>query len=227
VFLLVSAVFMLFGCSPYIYQQTIPVSTNPIGAKIYADGTYMGVTPTTISLERRRDHILTLMKENYQQRDVVVRRVYQREKTLLKAVNEGMDAGRFFKNRQMGISRGMSSMQTQEQSGEAYILSPSSVAVMLTPLGQPPGAAEYIDSEYGRQYPQPDEGPSAGDLARVGAGVAATQIKPVEKKWSKSSSTSSTYSSPDGRTTVTKTKSTKTSVGVGFDPSGLIDILFK
>ena len=69
---------MGFGCSAFVLTQTVPVSTNPMGAKIYANGQYVGQTPTSISLERNRDHILTLIKEDYQQKDVIIRRVYQR-----------------------------------------------------------------------------------------------------------------------------------------------------
>jgi hypothetical protein len=223
---------MGFGCSAFILTQTIPVSTNPMGAKIYANGQYVGQTPASISLERNRDHILTLIREDYQQRDVIIRRVYQRERTLLKAVNAGVDAGRFFKDSGMGVSRGLSSMSEQEASGEAYLLSPSSVAVSLAPLGGSgfrSGSAETINLRNTREADAPvaesdDQRRMASDLATIGLGVAASQTN-VEKKWKSSSSSTRTYSSPDGSTQVTKTSKSSTSVGVGVSPVGLIGVL--
>jgi hypothetical protein len=216
------------GCGG-VLKQTIPVSTNPLGAKVYANGQYLGETPTSILLERNRDHIVTLVKENYQQKDVVIRKVYQREKTMLRAVSAGVDAGRFFNDPAMGWSRGLSSMSAQEQSGEAYILSPSSVAVSLAPSGGlilPSGSGGAVDSREVQPPEAEAEAPvDPGELAKVGLGLAATQIKPVEKKWTSSSSSSSTYSSPDGATQVTRKSTTSTSVGVGVNPIGLINIL--
>ena len=121
-------------------------------------------------------------------------------------------------------------MSAQEETGEAYLLSPSSVMVSLTPLGGlvglPSGSAGTVDS----RDVQPSDGPlvapaDPGELARLGLGAAATQIKPVEKKWTSSSSSSSAYSSPDGTTQVTKKSTTSTSVGVGLNPVGLLNVL--
>ena len=133
-FALALIILMASGCGG-VLKQTIPVSTNPVGAKVYANGQYVGETPTSIPLERDRDHVVTLIKDNYRQQDVVIRKVYQREKTLMRAVSDGVDASRFFKDPAMGWSRGLSSMSAQEHSGEAYVLSPSSVVVSLVPSG--------------------------------------------------------------------------------------------
>jgi hypothetical protein len=231
-FVLGFVVSMGFGCSTFVLTQTIPVSTNPIGAKIYANGQYVGQTPTSVSLERNRDHILTLIKEDYQQKDVTIRRVYQRERTLLKAVSAGVETGRFFKDSGMGVSRGISSMSEQEASGEAYLLSPSSVAVSLAPLDGTDlrsGSMKRIDLRDTQQADasvaeSDDRRGGAADLAIIGLGVAASQAN-VEKKWKSSSSSSRTYTSPDGSTQVTKTSKQSTSVGVGVNPIGLVDVL--
>jgi hypothetical protein len=216
------------GCGG-VLKQTVPVSTNPVGAKVYANGQYLGETPTSISLERNRDHVVTLIKENYQQKDVVIRKVYQREQTLLRAVGAGVDAGRFFNDPAMGWSRGLSSMSAQEHSGEAYVLSPSSVVMSLTPSGGlilPSGSVSAVDSRDVEASDGATVAPvDAAGLAKVGAGLAATQIKPVEKKWTSSSSSSSAYASQDGTTQTTRKSTTSTSVGVGVNPLGLINVL--
>jgi hypothetical protein len=216
------------GCGG-VLKQTVPVSTNPVGAKVYANGQYLGETPTSISLERNRDHVVTLIKENYQQKDVVIRKVYQREKTLMRAVSDGVDASRFFKDPAMGWSRGLSSMSAQEHSGEAYVLSPSSVVVSLAPSGGgglASGSVGVVDTTSAEASDGSSVAPAdAAELAKLGAGLAATQIKPIEKKWTSSSSSSSTSVSSDGSTRTTRSSSSSTSVGVGVNPLGLINVL--
>jgi hypothetical protein len=227
-FVLGIIILMGSGCGG-VLKQAIPVSTNPVGAKVYANGQYVGETPTSIDLERNRDHVVTLIKENYQQKDVVIKKVYQREKTLMRAVSDGVDASRFFKDPSMGWSRGLSSMSAQEHSGEAYVLSPSSVVVSLAPSGSPAGSAGSAGTVYGTGT-EASDGPAvapvdAAELAKLGAGIAATQIKPIEKKWTSSSSSSSTSTSADGATRTTRSSSSSTSVGVGVNPVGLINVL--
>ncbi len=126
------------GCTIPVLKQDIPVSTNPLGAKIYANGQFVGTTPTTVSLERNRSHILTLLKENYQQQDVVIQRQYQSNKVFTDAILTGINSGLFFKDANMGMNSGMNSISRQEQSGEAYLLVPPAVAVVLVPLAELP-----------------------------------------------------------------------------------------
>lgn len=223
-----------FGCTAPVLRQDIPVSTNPMGAKIYADGKPAGQTPTTVSLERTRNHILTLVKENYHQQDVVITRQYQSNKVMMNAVMSGVNSGLFFKNTQMGLSSGMSAISSQEQTGEAYLLAPATVSVNLVPLSgastQSPDAGGYQQPPVTGTDSQPaptDQDISATDLLKTGiaagAAVGAAQAKPIEKNWETSSSTKS-YVRPDG-TQVTKKSST--SVGVGVNPAGLVNTLEK
>lgn len=228
------------GCSSMVLKQDIPVSTNPMGAKVYVDGQLAGQTPGTVSLERNRDHILTFVKENYRQEDVVIRKVYQQDRVMMKAIGSGINSGLFFKDTQMGISSGLSSISSQEHSGEAYILVPSSVTMNLVVLG---GAATDVlsgassmgqISEGRRSNPSEtapvDQRAVATDLMKIGIAAGASQMKPAEKTWKSSSSTSSTYRSPDGSTEITKKSSTRTSAGVSVNPAGLatvLDVLFR
>ena len=124
------------GCSMQVLRQEIPVSTNPMGAQIYVDGQFAGTTPGTVSLERTKDHIITLVKEDYRQEDVVIRRQYQQDRVLMKAVQSGLDSGLFFKDPRMGLQSGLGSLSAQEETGEAYVLVPSAVKVDLLPAGE-------------------------------------------------------------------------------------------
>jgi hypothetical protein len=232
---------IIFGCSVPVMKQDVPVSTNPMGAKVYANGQLVGNTPTTVSLERNRDHILTLQKDNYRQQDVVIRKQYQQNKVLMKAIQSGVNSGLFFKDARMGMNSGMSSISTQEESGEAYILVPPVVTVNLVPLYGPPegGALAPPGRPYNSPGPDvseqsgamtdqapPDEPISTKDVLKAGAvagAAVALQGKPVEKKWDTSSSSRS-YTKPDG-TMVRETSGT--SVSVGVNPAGLADVIDK
>jgi hypothetical protein len=224
-----------FGCSSPVLKQDIPVSTNPMGAKIYANGQLLGETPGTIPLERTRDHIVTLVKENYRQEDVVVKRVYQQDRVLLRAIGSGVDTGLFFKNASMGVTSGLMSMSSQEKTGEAYVLVPPAVKVNLIPLGGPaagvpPRVATVVDEgaegggSGGSEVAPVDKRALAKDMLKIGAAVGASQV-PIEKKWESTSSSSRTYASPDGSTRVQRNSSSSTSVGVGVNPAGLVDLL--
>jgi hypothetical protein len=220
-------VFIGIGCSQPILKQDIPVTTNPAGARIYANGQLVGSTPGNISLERNRDHIVTLMKENYRQEDVVVRRQYQQGKVLMKAIQSGVNSGLFFKDSRMGINSGMGSISMQESTGEAYILVPPVIVMNLSGLYGPPAPPAIYTPDAGSNTSGNSPGRdllTAGVVA--GAAVGAAQSKPIEKKWETSSSSRS-YVKPDG-TKVTEKSST--SVGVSFNPAGMvnvIDTLFK
>lgn len=231
------------GCTVPILRQDIPISTNPLGATIHADGRVMGLTPGIVSLERNRDHILTLVKADYRQVDVPVRRQYQSDRVLMKAVQMGLNSGLFFGDARMGINSGFGSISQQEESGEAYLLVPSVVQVDLIPLSGSQGAV--AEPSAGVQHaqgsltestsaapdaPPPDTGLKATALLKAGviagSAAAAAQAKPMQKTWETSSSTRS-YVQPDG-TMVTEKSST--SVGVSVNPAalpGLLDVLFK
>lgn len=212
------------GCSMPVLKQDIPVSTNPVGAKIYADGQFAGVTPARVSLERNRSHILTLVKENYRQADVVITNQYQKERVYLKAIQSGINSGLFFKNASMGMGSSMNSISNQEQTGEAYILTPPAVAVSLTPLSgggaaapPPTDAAAYSGSDNSGSMPQ---GEMAKQLLTMGAGAALSQTAPIRKETSSTSSRN--YVTSDGTRVQEKTT---TSVGVKVNPAGLIGVL--
>lgn len=230
--LLIFLVVFVSGCSRPVLKQDIPVSTNPLGAKIYANGQLMGATPTTVSLERNRSHVLTLVKDKYRQEDVVITNRYQKEKVYLKAIQSGINSGLFFKSGSMGIGSSMNSFSNQEETGEAFILYPPTVTVNLIPLvGLSSTSAEPLSATANRdepltsndemRTPPMEDGEMVKELARMGVSAAAAQMAPIEKKVATSSSSKS-YVTSDG-TRVQKKSST--SVSVGFNPSGLVNVI--
>ena len=130
---LILGVLLLASCAPKVAMQTVPVSTDPIGAEVMVNGKPAGTTPCQVSLERNQDHILTVTKEGYRQQDVVIKRQYQTGKVLVNAINQGAQSGKFFNNAWMGANAGVMSLNSQEETGEAYVLTPSTVSLRLTP----------------------------------------------------------------------------------------------
>lgn len=88
---LVASVFL--GCVP---TEPVVISTNPIGATIYADGTQHGVSPQTIDLRLDSDHIITIVKDGYVQETIEINRVFKKDKQIKNAIQSGINAVRVF-----------------------------------------------------------------------------------------------------------------------------------
>ncbi|CCO24260.1 PEGA domain-containing protein [Maridesulfovibrio hydrothermalis] len=124
------------GCAPVVKMQSVPVSTNPMGATVYVDGKVACTAPCTVDLPRNADHILTLKKDQFRQQDVIIKRIYQQEKVMMNAFSRGMQSSSMAVGDKTawGITQGVNSIDAQEQTGDAYVLSPSAVSVRLIPL---------------------------------------------------------------------------------------------
>lgn len=125
---------LLSGCAPTVLTQPVPVSTDPPGASVAVDGKPGCTSPCQLALTRNQDHILSVTKEGYRQQDVIIKRQYQSNKVLLNAINQGAQSAQFFKDGWMGLNQGVMSMNSQEETGEAYVLSPSTVSLRLVPV---------------------------------------------------------------------------------------------
>jgi len=117
------------------------VSTDPGGVSVVVDGKPTCTAPCQVSLARNQDHILTLSRDGYRQQDVLIKRQYQTQKVLLNALNQGAQSNNFFKDGWMGANAGVMSVNRQEETGEAYVLSPSTVSLRLVPVGGFPSRA--------------------------------------------------------------------------------------
>lgn len=125
---------LLSGCAPAVLTQPVPVSTDPPGASVTVDGKPGCTSPCQLDLARTQDHILSVTKQGYRQQDVIIKRQYQSNKVLLNAINQGAQSAQFFKDGWMGVNQGVMSMNSQEETGEAYVLSPSTVSLRLVPV---------------------------------------------------------------------------------------------
>ncbi|MEN6310374.1 MAG: PEGA domain-containing protein, partial [Acidobacteriota bacterium] len=65
------ALLFQFGACTYSTKpQKIPVTSNPVGAKVFADGKEMGVTPFSLSLKKDVDHTIRIEKPGYNPVDI-------------------------------------------------------------------------------------------------------------------------------------------------------------
>jgi hypothetical protein len=150
--LLVTAL-MLTACAPTIKTQAVPISTTPSGATVDVDGQQQLVSPCTVDLTCTQDHLLTFSKDGYQQQDVTIKRQYQEQKVLINAINSGISSGSFFDNTAMGITSGLSSIDSQQNTGEAYVLVPSTVSVRLIPEGGFPKTSTHQEVDQATTNP--------------------------------------------------------------------------
>ncbi len=119
------------SCTTPVAMQHIPISTTPHGAQVYVNGKYKGDTPLAVDLERNQDHLITLIKENYQLKDISIKREFQQNDVYLKSSLTGINSALFFKDPMMGANSAINSIEEKKQTGEAYVLIPGVITVPL------------------------------------------------------------------------------------------------
>lgn len=121
---LVTAFVLLQGCATVLHgpSQHVSVSSNPSGAIVEANGAGSWKTPTRIKLARKRDHILIIRKEGYEDEQVVIMHVIS-----------GAVAGNI-------LAGGLIGWGIDAMTGAQYRLVPETVHVELKPLK--PGSPE-------------------------------------------------------------------------------------
>ncbi|WP_272699417.1 PEGA domain-containing protein [Desulfovibrio sp. Fe33] len=114
-------------------KQRIAVSTDPLGATVYADGgKACASTPCSVSLDKQSDHLLTIVKDGYEQEEIVIRRRFKPDRAIRDGVISGIIKGA---DPQDVASETAREVDEQERSGEAYELDPPIVTIKLTPAG--------------------------------------------------------------------------------------------
>lgn len=222
--------------------QNIPVSSNPDGAMVLADGLQVGTTPCNVTLKKTQPHILTLKKDGYRQVDVQISRKYDTAGVTRNAAESGMWQSSNGANTEGAVANALMSVGAQEESGDAYVLSPASVVVTLRPIGATRQVAQgdepiviskdqldpadqqrleaLKNGDVSTTEPATLGGSVAADPAREaeavleGGAVAAPTVG-TDKSWG-SSHTSEHYGN-DGSYSKTTT-GTKASVGVHVNP---------
>ncbi|EGB14690.1 PEGA domain protein [Pseudodesulfovibrio mercurii] len=234
------ACLLLSACSAA--TQNIPVSSNPDGAQVLADGQAVGTTPCNVTLEKTQPHILTVKKDGYRQVDVQITRKYDTAGVTRDAAQTGLWQSSNGADTEGAVANALMSVGAEEESGDAYVLSPASVVVRLEPVNGQPAVAQadapvvissdQLDPADQKRLEESRTGDvSTTEPATLGSAVADDPAKEAEavlegaavaaptvgtdKEWG-SSHTSTSHNS-DGSYTQTTT-STKASVGVHVNP---------
>jgi len=74
--LLISSVFLFQNCATILSgtSQTIPVTSDPLGAKVIIDGKDMGRTPLVLKLKRKKGHFIRIEKQGYIPLTIIITR---------------------------------------------------------------------------------------------------------------------------------------------------------
>ena len=129
--LLATLACLVLACGCGVPKQKILVSTDPLGATVYADGRKTcSSTPCSVSLDRTSDHLLTIVKEGYVQEEIVIRRRFKPDRALRDGILSGIVKGGDPETVAAETAR---EVDEQERSGEAYELVPPIVTIRLTP----------------------------------------------------------------------------------------------
>ncbi|WP_419785377.1 PEGA domain-containing protein [Pseudodesulfovibrio sp.] len=126
-------VFLILVCALSacgVPKQKIPVSTNPLGATVWADGRNICTTPCAVRLDRQGDHLLTIAKEGYEQVDLTITRRFKPDRAVRDGLIGGILKGGDPKDLGQEVAR---EVDEQERSGEAYELMPPVVSITLQP----------------------------------------------------------------------------------------------
>lgn len=125
---LLACLLSLAACG--VPKQKIPVSTDPLGAAVYLDGEKAGTSPCSVRADKQSDHLLTIIKEGYEQVEIILKRRFKPDKALRDGVISGIIKG----DGAEGVAKETArEVDEQERSGEAYVLTPSIVTITLIP----------------------------------------------------------------------------------------------
>lgn len=70
------AVLSLSSCATMIHgkHQEVTIQTEPPGASVLCDGEKVGNTPVVVTVARKQDHSITVVKNGYHQQDIDLKR---------------------------------------------------------------------------------------------------------------------------------------------------------
>ena len=111
-----------------VATQTISVSSNPLGADVWANGQKVGVTPTVVTLEKNRDHQVVFSKEGFQPQVVTVTRKRDPAQMIARITSSAFNHEGKFKD---PLAAGEFAYRAEEATGELSILEPTVIAVSL------------------------------------------------------------------------------------------------
>ena len=140
IFPVIALSLVMVGCQhiaePPVATQAVGVASSPLGAKVYVDGIEKGVTPTTVVLEKNRDHLISIVKDGWKPVFVPVNHRIDEARLSLEALRSGVHSARFWKDASQGFDSAVNVYEFNERTGQYNTLSPTNVTVTLEPLPQ-------------------------------------------------------------------------------------------
>lgn len=120
------------GCATVVKgtTQKVPISSDPPSADVLVDGTLVGLTPTTLVLKRKNDHLVTVQKPGYQPKSVA----------LVKDVG-GAVWGNI-------LAGGLIGWGVDAINGSQYNLVPSTISVRLDPVTAAPSSSSSDQEQF-------------------------------------------------------------------------------
>lgn len=118
------------GCATIVKgtTQTIPIASEPSGARVSVDGAPAGTTPTKVTLDRKRSHMVTLELEDHETENIPVTNSIG-----------GAVAGNI-------IAGGLIGWGVDAATGAQYNLHPETINARLRPKSGPSTAASKANS---------------------------------------------------------------------------------
>ncbi len=140
VFFAIFSILGIVGCHqttppapPLISEtQTVPVFTDPSGAKVVVDGMPKGETPVSLVLERNRDHMVVVTKEGYKPEAIPVCKVLNPQDLAVKSVLRMTDT-----TLSVDARNPFEELKVSEVTGRGYQLQPQVINVTLRPMKTP------------------------------------------------------------------------------------------
>lgn len=107
-------------------KQTVPVFTDPQGAKVMVDGIPQGETPLSLSLEKNKDHMVVIIKEGYRPEAIPISRKLDPQDLAVKSVLRMTDPVGPNESRNP-----FEEIKVNEITGRAYQLQPQVINITL------------------------------------------------------------------------------------------------
>lgn len=129
---------LAFGGLGCVATQNVPVSSDPSGALVFLDGKQVcESTPCTVAVAKDQNHLLTVIKPGFHQRDVALRRVFDTAGVLKEELRRGARRAATGSDPGSVLAGAAQSVDKKEQDGSAYVMQPDLVVLRLTPADQP------------------------------------------------------------------------------------------
>ena len=87
---LITSIIIGYCFTACVPTEPVTLSTDPIGATVYVNGSKHGVTPIQMDLTLDKDHLITIVKNGYKQETIEIKRIFNEEKEKRNMINSAI-----------------------------------------------------------------------------------------------------------------------------------------